>query len=109
MLLYTFCLANYQKIEFDENSLFIRLYFLRKRLFDISDLKSVEDFKITRLMFQMVKFPENGTGFFIEFKNGKKYRVSPNMQNFETLKHKLLEIVKRDSCLEYQVKSVPEV
>lgn len=91
----SFASQTIQKIEFDENSLLIRLYFLRKIFFDISDLKSVEDFKITRLMFQMVKFPENGTGFFIEFKNGKKYRVSPNMQNFETLKHKLLEIMKK--------------
>lgn len=86
-----------QRIDFNEDFIKIRLYFFRKKLIETNGLKNVFDFKITKSMSQIDTFPQDGTGFFIELKNEKKYRVSPNMQNFETLKHKLLEIVKKET------------
>ncbi|WP_028389696.1 hypothetical protein [Legionella fairfieldensis] len=91
-----YALQTVQCIKFNENDIFIRLYFNRKVYFYPEDLLAINDFKINKLMSQTRTFPEGGTGFLIHLKNGKRYRVSPHMARFEELKAVLTEIAARN-------------
>ncbi|MDI9818714.1 MULTISPECIES: hypothetical protein [unclassified Legionella] len=85
-------LQTVQFFSFTEKKGIIRLYFFRKMEIKLSDLLKVEDFKITKLMSLTDAYPAGKTGFFIYLRNGKRYRVSPNMEGFAELRERLSRI-----------------
>ena len=85
-----------QLIHFKKRNIFIRLYFGRKISFSLNELSHLTDFKVNKLMSRIRTFPVNSIGFFIYAKNGKKYRVSPNMREFVELKKLLIEIIEKN-------------
>lgn len=90
---WVYALNTIQFIALNENDIFIRRYFLRKLIIKYDEIAFIKDFKINRLMSQTRTFPKGGVGVMIHLTNGKKYRISPNMNDFEQLKKLLIEKV----------------
>lgn len=83
-------------IRFDEKNIYIKLFFLQNKVFDIQELKAIKEFKITKFMAKIKMLSNEKTGFFIEFKNGKKYRISQSIQDLEILKSNLINIIQKN-------------
>ncbi len=91
-----YALNTIQIIKFLENKVYGKLYFNRKYSFDLHDVVKINNYDVTWLMSQAVTFPDKGHGITIYLKNGKKYKISPNMPRFDELKKILIEAVEKN-------------
>ncbi|MDI9818715.1 MULTISPECIES: hypothetical protein [unclassified Legionella] len=84
--------------SFSGNTIYIQLYFLRKRKTSSSELLKIEDIKFTNkiaeLMMRLIISSNGKKGFYVYLRNGERYRVSPLMEGHDELREKLSHMVK---------------
>ncbi|KTC66771.1 hypothetical protein Lbir_3073 [Legionella birminghamensis] len=79
------------KIRLNNNQCLIHFYFRQRRLIKRNEIKSIKEFKVSSIQSRRFTFPEDKLGLLIILNNGKRYRISPNINNYDKLTKALLE------------------
>lgn len=84
-----------QRIEFDDDYLYLSLYFNRQVKYHVNEISSVSAFKVSILMAIDRTLIKGEEGVLLVMNNSKLYRISPKMQNIDDLRNRLSEFINK--------------